>query len=32
LQSRYDMLTAQKEIGHELKKIKPAIDVTHAAA
>lgn len=32
LQSRYDMLTAQKEIGRELNKIKPAIDAAHAAA
>jgi addiction module HigA family antidote len=32
LQSRYDMLTAQKEIGRELNKIKPAIETTHAAA
>jgi len=32
LQSRYDMLTAQKKIGRELNKIKPAIEEKHAVA
>jgi addiction module HigA family antidote len=32
LQSRYDMLTAQKEIGRELNKIKPAVEVARAVA
>ncbi len=32
LQSRYDMLTAQKEISRELRKIKPVIELNHVAA
>lgn len=31
LQSRFDMLTAQKEIGRELSKIKPATERANAA-